>query len=143
MLSLQVCSCPLSVPKFAFIPQKFNYCHKTEPKGNFNTHTRSLFFFQHKYYLNKCRLFFSHDLDSNIQLQSPKCSGASVASLPQVWVFTMLLRIARNANYYVSSTGTIFVQISINIVQSLRMLECGDTHARKYRHTHTHKTAIT
>jgi hypothetical protein len=80
---------------------------------------------------------FSHDLYSNIQLRHPKYSGAGVASLPQVWGFTMLLLIARNAKYYVSSTGTIFVQILMSTVHSLRMLECGDMHPHTYIHTQT------
>jgi uncharacterized membrane protein len=83
----------------------------------------------------------SHDLYRNIQLRCPKRRGASVASLPQVRVFTTLLLIAKNANYYVSSTGTIFVHILVDIVHTWRMLECGDTHAHKYRHTY--RIAIT
>ena len=140
VLSLQVCSCLLSVPRFTFIPQKFNYCHKTEPKGKFYTDAMSFFTFKTNITLTNVA-YFSHDLYSNIQLQHPKCSGANVASLPQVWVFTMLLLIARNAKYYVSSTGTIFVQILMDIVHLLKMLDCEDTHARTNKHTH--RTAIT
>ena len=54
----------------------------------------------------------------------------------------MLLLIARNAKYYVSSTGTIFAQILMGTVHSLRMLECGDLHARKYRHTHKEQRSL-